>query len=288
MDFIIDKDYDDVRIDKYLRKQLENLPLGEIFKLFRKGDVKINGKKAKENQRVFEGDKIFIYLKTYKQEEVKNVYEFLILSPEEEFMIKENIKYEDENIVIFQKNSGLVMHKGSGFDYGISEMLKSYYNNENFTFVNRIDKETSGLVLGSKNLQKTRELTEKIRDREISKSYYVVVKGMTEKKFTVKNNLKDNGEKVIVDRDGKEAITHFELLDHNNGVSLLKAELETGRKHQIRVQLASKNNPIIGDYKYGIKEGNEMLLNSYKIEFDEFTYENEIPNSFIKRLNRSV
>ena len=63
MEFIIDKDYDDTRIDKFLRKQLEQLPLGEIFKLFRKGDVKINGKKAKENQRIFEGDKIFIYLK---------------------------------------------------------------------------------------------------------------------------------------------------------------------------------------------------------------------------------
>ena len=179
------------------------------------------------------------------------------------------------------------MHKGSGFDYGISEMLKSYYKNQNFTFVNRIDKETSGLVLGSKNLPKTRELTEKIRGRDISKSYYVLVKGNTPTKFTIKNKLKDNGERVVVDKDGKEAVTYFQKLDYNDGISLLMAELETGRKHQIRVQLASKNYPIVGDYKYGIKSGKEMFLNSYKIEFDEFSYENDIPFSFLEKLGKS-
>lgn len=284
MEFIIDKNYDDTRIDKFLRKQLEQLPLGEIFKLFRKGDVKINGKKAKENQRIFEGDKVFVYLKMNieKKEET-----FIRLTDEEIDFIKKNIKFEDEDITIFYKSCGTVMHKGSGFDYGISEMLKSYYKNQNFTFVNRIDKETSGLVLGSKSLPKTRELTEKIRDRDISKSYYVLVKGNTPEKFVIKNKLKDNGERVVVDINGKDAITYFEKLDYNNGVSLLKAELETGRKHQIRVQLASKNYPIIGDYKYGIKTGKEMFLNSYKIEFDEFSYENDIPISFLEKLGKS-
>ena len=284
MEFIIDKDYDDTRIDKFLRKQLEQLPLGEIFKLFRKGDVKINGKKAKENQRIFEGDKIFIYLKMNieKKEEA-----FIKLTKEEIDFIEENIKFQDEEMIVFYKNPGMVMHKGSGFDYGISEMLKSYYKNSNFTFVNRIDKETSGLVLGSKNLPKTRELTEKIRDRDISKSYYVLVKGNTPAKFVVKNKLKDNGERVVLDKDGKDAVTYFEKLDYNDGISLLKAELETGRKHQIRVQLASKNYPIIGDYKYGIKTGKEMFLNSYKIEFDEFSYENDIPISFLEKLGKS-
>ena len=88
------------------------------------------------------------------------------------------------------------MHKGSNFDYGISEMLKSYYENDEFAFVNRIDKETSGLVLGSKKLTKTRELTEKIRDRNISKSYYVLVKGNTPEKFEIRNKLFDNGERT--------------------------------------------------------------------------------------------
>ena len=284
MEFIIDKYYDDTRIDKFLRKQLEQLPLGEIFKLFRKGDVKIKKKKAKENQRIFEGDKIFIYLKMNieKKEEA-----FIKLTKEEIGFIEENIKFQDEEMIVFYKNSGMVMPKGRGFDYGISAMLQSYYKNPNFTFVNRIDKETSGLVLGSKNLPKTRELTEKIRDRDISKSYYVLVKGNTPAKFVVKNKLKDNGERVVLDKDGKDAVTYFEKLDYNDGISLLKAELETGRKHQIRVQLASKNYPIIGDYKYGIKTGKEMFLNSYRIEFDEFSYENDIPISFLEKLGKS-
>lgn len=281
MEFIIDKNYDDTRIDKYLRKQLENLPLGEIFKLFRKGDVKVNGKKVKENHRIFEGDKVFVYTKI---ESLKNEETFLELSEEEKTFVKNNIKFEDENMLVFYKESGIVMHKGSGFSYGISEMLKAYYKNSHFTFVNRIDKETSGLVLGSKNLIKTRELTEKIRERDISKCYYVIVKGESPKNFKINNKLKDTGEKIIVDKEGKEAITYFETLYFNGKYSLLKATLETGRKHQIRVQLASYGLPIVGDNKYGFREGKEMFLNSYSIEFEDFVYENELPKSFKEKL----
>ncbi len=281
MEFIIDKNYDDTRIDKYLRKQLENLPLGEIFKLFRKGDVKVNGKKVKENHRIFEGDKVFVYAKV---EALKDEEAFLELSQEEKTFVKNNIKFEDENMLVFYKESGIVMHKGSDFSYGISEMLKAYYKNPHFTFVNRIDKETSGLVLGSKNLVKTRELTEKIRERDISKCYYVIVKGKSPKNFTIKNKLKDTGEKIIVDKEGKEAITYFETLYSNEKYSLLKATLETGRKHQIRVQLANYGFPIVGDNKYGFREGKEMFLNSYSIEFEDFVYENELPKSFKEKL----
>lgn len=281
MEFIIDKNYDDTRIDKYLRKQLENLPLGEIFKLFRKGDVKVNGKKVKENHRIFEGDKVFVYAKV---EALKDEETFLELSQEEKTFVKNNIKFEDENMLVFYKESGIVMHKGSGFSYGISEMLKAYYKNSHFTFVNRIDKETSGLVLGSKNLIKTRELTEKIRERDISKCYYVIVKGESPKNFKINNKLKDTGEKIIVDKEGKEAITYFETLYFNGKYSLLKATLETGRKHQIRVQLASYGLPIVGDNKYGFREGKEMFLNSYSIEFEDFVYENELPKSFKEKL----
>ena len=186
MDFNIEESYDDTRVDKYLRKKLHDKPLGEIFKLFRKGNVKINGKKAKENQRVFSGDIVSVY-GVFKVEEIQKDY--LILTDEERDFIKSNILFETEEILIFYKESGIVMHKGSNFDYGISEMLKSYYENDEFAFVNRIDKETSGLVLGSKKLTKTRELTEKIRDRNISKSYYVLVKGNTPEKFEIRNKL---------------------------------------------------------------------------------------------------
>lgn len=285
MDFNIEESYDDTRVDKYLRKKLHDKPLGEIFKLFRKGNVKINGKKAKENQRIFSGDIVSVY-GVFKVEEIQKDY--LILTDEEKDFIKSNILYETEEILIFYKESGIVMHKGSNFDYGISEMLKSYYENDEFAFVNRIDKETSGLVLGSKKLTKTRELTEKIRDRNISKSYYVLVKGNTPEKFEIRNKLFDNGEKIIVDSKGKEALTYFEKIKSNGNMSLLKATLETGRKHQIRVQLASKGFPIIGDYKYGIKTGKIMYLNSYKIEFDDFIFENKIPKSFLEKLVKSV
>jgi 23S rRNA pseudouridine955/2504/2580 synthase len=170
-------------------------------------------------------------------------------------------------------------------------MLKSYYKNDNINFVNRIDKETSGLVIASKNIEYTRKLTEIIRERNINKYYYTLVKGVpTSKEFKVELQLNNNGQNVeVVNNGGKKSLTYFTLVevDEKNSISLLRAKLETGRKHQIRVHLKHIGLPILGDNKYGIKDGNEMFLNSYKIDVDEINLHIDmgVPKSFKERLN---
>lgn len=290
MEYIIDNDYDGVRLDRYLRKKFEDIPLGMIFKYLRTGKIKVNGKKSKENYRLKKGDIVKTFFETVNFEEKK--IEFIKLSEKEKMLIQKNIAFENDDILIFNKPSEMVMHKGSGFDYGISEMIKSYLQNNDFAFANRIDKATSGLIIGAKTLPALRKLTELIRDRNISKNYYAVVKGtVAEKKFTIKNYLLNNGKKIIAfpeeKDDAKYSETNFELISEKKGYSILKAELITGRKHQIRVQLASNKLPILGDRKYGVAGSKNMCLFSYKLEIKELgiNVELDIPKEYSKLLN---
>ena len=169
MEYIIDSEYSNVRIDRFLRKQYPLVPLSEIFKGFRIGKIKVNGKKIKENYRLQEGDILKIY---FAGDKIKKSI-FLDLTEKENKILKEGIVYENKDLIIFNKKNHIVMHKGSGHDYGLAEMFKSYYKNDNFNFINRIDKETSGLVIGSKTLKSSRVLSEELRNGNIVKKYYI-------------------------------------------------------------------------------------------------------------------
>ena len=160
MKYIIEKDNEGVRLDRYLRKKLKDTPLIEIFKALRIGKIKVNNKKKKENYRLVEGDKIFIGIGN--PEEMEEKKEFIKLSEKDREFLSKNIVFENDNLIIFNKDKDIVMHKGSGFEYGISEMFKSYYETDDFNFINRIDKKTSGLVIGAKNKISTRILAEEL------------------------------------------------------------------------------------------------------------------------------
>ena len=174
MEYIIDKEFEDVRVDKFLRKKLSNMPLTEIFKCIRVGKIKVNGKKTKENYRLKLNDVVKLFMKV-ELESIQSEESKIKSSDLEE--IKQFIVYEDENLLILNKKPNMVMHKGSGHEYGISEILKEYLKNPNFNFINRIDKATSGLVIGTKNLVINRELSEEMRERNIEKKYYILVEG---------------------------------------------------------------------------------------------------------------
>lgn len=277
MEFIIDENYEDVRLDKFLRKKYKDLPLSHIYNMIRKGEVKINGKKAKENYRLKINDILNI-----KNEE-KTEEKFIILSEKELKLIENAILYDKDDIVIINKPSEMVVHKGSGHEYGMIEMLKSYYNTNDFAFINRIDKSTSGLVIGGKNNKMVRELSEIMRERDIKKYYYVKVKGKPLKKeFEIKSNILKNETKSEEDEEGKESITKFKLIETDGRYSILEAELLTGRTHQIRVQLSEKGMYICGDYKYGEKKGNKMCLFSHRVIIEKYSIDInlEIPDFF--------
>ena len=198
------------------------------------------------------------------------------------------------------------MHKGTGHSYGLSEVFKKIYQNENINFSNRLDYDTSGLVIGCKNLKFLRYISEKIRNNEVKKKYFAIVhnnnniniKELKELKkenklnFKIENYLTTEKNGVIVSdspisKDSKKSITYFKekKLAHLKNFELLKdkknivldVDLVTGRKHQIRAQLANAGLPIIGDSKYG-KKGEKFYLCCYFVSFDnyEFSIESEV------------
>ncbi|MEG0136004.1 RluA family pseudouridine synthase [Cetobacterium sp.] len=286
MEYIIDSSFNDVRLDRFLRKKYENTPLTEIFKGIRTGKIKVNGKKSKENYRLKTDDVVKVLLSGGETEKK----EFIKLTSKEIEILKTGIVYEDEKVVIFNKQPNMVMHKGSGHDYGISEMFKSYYKTDEFNFVNRIDKSTSGLVIGAKTLNVTRELAEELRDGNTEKKYYILVEGLVkEKKFTLKTYLKKEETKVIeldsYEKGAKESISYFKVLKVGDKRTILEGRLETGRTHQLRVQLSNMKHPIVGDGKYG-KGGKQMFLYSYYCEIPKYGIKIELPlpESFEKNI----
>ena len=311
-EIIVNSEMEGMRLDRYLRKSFKNEPLSRIFSAIRSGDVKINGKKSKENYRLLLDDKITIKNLSMgnikKNEKIENKIKKLQISQNDLEKYKKMVIFENEDFFIVNKAEKIPMHKGTGHKYGLSEVFKKIYKSENINFANRIDFETSGLVIGCKTLKFLRYISEKIRENEVHKKYFAIVHNRKFKKkneflennfeenkkdFKIENYLTTAENRVIVSenpvsRESKKSITYFKyinidklknqkkilnLLGENKDVLLLDIELITGRKHQIRAQLADKGLFIVGDKKYGIKDGSDrFFLCCYFLSFDEYKF----------------
>lgn len=290
------------RLDKFLTKTFGNLPVSMMYKGIRTKDIKINGKRCQISTRLTEGDVVTIYLKD----------EFLIEAPAAlEFMSaskKLDIVYEDENLLLLNKKVGLLVHPDDKeyrdtLIFRVQRYLyeKGEYDPEkenSFTpaLVNRIDRNTCGIVIAAKNAAALRILNEKLRAREIRKFYLCIVHGMMEKKEdTLEGYLEKDEERnrVFIRRqmmDGARSIrTWYRVLGEKNGFSLLEIELLTGRTHQIRAHLASIGHPLLGDGKYGTNALNKgtgydkQALCSYRLIFDfQDTAADENPLAYLR------
>lgn len=290
IEFLVDEEYDNTRIDRYLRKKIKSISLSEIYKLLRKGKIKLNGKKVKQDTRIVIGDKIVVYsfIKIEKEEE-----NFINLSNERIEFLKSRIVYENENLFLIDKLAGDIVHKGSGHNLSLLEEYRAYFKSNSVNFINRIDKATSGLVIGAKNIKTARLIAELIRDKKVEKKYFILVHGQIEKKeFKLENYLKKVDEEVIISNvekeDFKKSISYFKKIAANKNYTLLEGKLETGRTHQLRVQLANTNNHIVGDKKYGVNDNEDiMYLYSYylKIPFIDVEIVRDIPKIFINKIN---
>ena len=171
---VVNSEMENMRLDRYLRKQFKNEPLSKIFSSIRNGDVKVNAKKSKENYRLSLGD--ILTIKMLKSSEKKeNKFEKIKIKKEDIENYKKMVIFENKDFFIVNKKEKIAMHKGTGHSYGLSEVFKKIYQNENINFSNRLDYDTSGLVIGCKNLKFLRYISEKIRNNEVKKKYFAIV-----------------------------------------------------------------------------------------------------------------
>ncbi len=264
------------RLDKFLTKYMNNIPQSMLYKGLRKNCVRVNGKHVKDGKYMLkDGDILSLY---FKEE---------FYSGKKQFKLNYgniDIIYEDENILLINKPRGIVVHaddKGSS-DTLLARMQSYLYVKGEYrpgiehsfapAFANRLDRNTSGIIIGVKNAPALRIINEKIRTREIKKFYLCIVEGCIEKSGTLSAFLTRGEKKVSVTdtrtENSKNIITHYTVISSQSDRSLLEIELFTGRTHQIRAQMAHIGHPLWGDIKYGSIHKPPMRLASCKLCFD--------------------
>ncbi len=279
-EIIVTLDDSGQRIDNFLLKKLKGVPKSLIYRLLRKGSVRVNKGRKKPEYKIKTGDVVRIPPISTSNNEIKHK----IAKSFNLDWFQEAILYEDKSIIVINKPSGLAVHSGSGIPVGLIEALKASENSfRNLELVHRLDRETSGCLILAKKRSALKLLQEQIIKNQIKKQYQLLVKGRWHlgKKIHSAPLRKFNpssGERMVrVSQDGKEAITHFSLLESYANASLIKADLITGRTHQIRVHSAHLNHPIAGDTKYGDKLFNQEMKSEGLKRLFLHAYEIRIP-----------
>jgi 23S rRNA pseudouridine955/2504/2580 synthase len=256
------------RLDKVLGRWLPEVPLTRIFRLIRKGEVRVNGGRASPEQRLAAGDKVRVPpLKARSQSaEVRATTGHSPVPSRLLEKVRAAIIHEDERLLVLDKPSGLAVHGGSGLDFGVIEALRALRPDEPLELAHRLDRDTSGLLLVARKRSALRELHALLRDGGIEKKYLALVVGRWElgKKLIdapLQTEARVGGERTVrVGAGGKSARTQFALVQqYGPRASLVEASLETGRTHQIRVHAAWCGHPVAGDPKYGDAGANEQL-----------------------------
>ena len=248
------------RIDNFLLRFLKGVPKSHIYRLLRKGEVRVNKGRIKPEYRLKSGDQVRI--------PPVRVAESKPASPSGQSVQKlaDAVLYEDERLLVLNKPAGMAVHGGSGLSYGVIEALRVLRPQAPYLeLVHRLDRDTSGCLLIAKRRSELRMLHELLRKGEVDKRYLLLVQGDWSQgpyrvNAALKKNLLRGGERMVrVDEDGKTALTHFHFLDSYAGASLMEAELKTGRTHQIRVHATYTGHPLAGDDKYGDTDFNRRM-----------------------------
>ena len=280
-EIIIDSSAANQRFDKFLKKYFSASSNGFIYKMLRKKNIILNDKKDDGSSILLEGDTI----KVFFSDETFDKMRGLDNSADEYNYLKRlnynlDVIYEDDNIIACNKPADMLSQKSKASDVSINEYIISYLINErNYSIddyrlfhpsiSNRLDYNTTGVILGAKTLQGQQELSLALKERTIDKYYICIVKGKVAKDILLKGSLTKNKRtnmvKIIADENEPKIETDIKVISSNNDISLLRIHLITGKTHQIRAHLSSINHPIIGDIKYGDNKINNYYKDKYNL-----------------------
>ena len=254
----VDAEYAGQRLDNFLIRLLKGVPKSRIYRLLRKGEVRVNKGRVKADTRLAAGDVIRV-----APIRVSDSSSQSMPGRQMRARLKESIIFEDDGLIVIDKPSGMAVHGGSGVSFGVIEGLRADRPDAKFLeLVHRLDRDTSGCLMLAKSRSALINLQKQIQQNHIKKSYQALVKGKWPKgKSTINAPLKKNtlasGERMVrVDVEGKASVTHFSVAKLYKQASLLDIRLETGRTHQIRVHCQFSDQAIAGDPKYGDQEFN--------------------------------
>ena len=290
--FNVASTFNNMRIDRWIRNNIGNIPQGLIEKNLRNGKIKLNKKKIKSSGKVKTGDKIdlfnFDYKETIIQKKIKFEPSVEIIKENEELIIDNN-----DDFIVLNKSSGISVQGGTKSKKNLVDIFaksKIFQNTKPFS-VHRLDKDTSGVFIMAKHRESAQLLTSLFRLRKVHKTYLAICHGELEKNSGEWNNdltRYDNDKEII-----EKAKTRYKVLDKNSICSLVEMKPITGRKHQLRKQLYAIGNPIYGDQKYKLNNTDKainknLMLHSYQIRFmindKKYTYTALLPDYFKKLL----
>lgn len=250
------------RIDNFLRTQLKGVPKSMIYRILRKGEVRVNKKRIKPEYKLQAGDEVRIPpVRVAEREEAA-------VSPRLERVasLTAAILYEDEYILVLNKPSGTAVHGGSGLSFGVIEGLRALRPEARFLeLVHRLDRDTSGVLLVAKKRSALRSLHEQLREKGMQKDYLALVRGQWPShvkavQAPLLKNILQSGERIVrVSSEGKPSETRFKVEERYAFATLVKASPITGRTHQIRVHTLHAGHPIAFDDRYGEREFDKQL-----------------------------
>jgi 23S rRNA pseudouridine955/2504/2580 synthase len=285
----VDAEREGQRVDNFLTGQLKGVPRSLIYRILRTGQVRINGKRAKPDTRLNEGDEVRI--PPVRAGESRDPGQ---PPAGQTARVEQAIVFEDRDFLVIDKPAGVASHGGSGVSFGVIELLRAARPQDNLELAHRLDRDTSGVLVLARRRSALTALQALIRTNETTKQYLTLLKGRPARatfdvNAPLRKSVLQGGERMVrVDEAGKPALTRFRAIENYREATLFEVTLFTGRTHQIRVHSAHAGHPIAGDEKYGDREFNlrmrafglrRLFLHAARFEFalGERTYSFSAP-----------